>query len=210
MHIVQSRIGRSVVLPKMLEFVAKKVAATSGNARKMFELVTNAIAACRNQLADKNVGDQLEDPLVKLPHAMYAIREANRQCSSLIDSLPTFKMATLCAGVNLSRARGSKNVKLGTLHKYTLMLLGVDSYSDDFIPMEDFNGIVEGLVDWDLIGLVEIDSFSSSLSMARLSLVPIKFDVQLEDVESALESSLKTNPAYKQMAMTINSIDCTN
>jgi hypothetical protein len=101
-------------------------------------------------------------------------------------------------------------VKLGTLHKYTLMLLGVDSYSDDFIPMEDFNGIVERLVDWDLIGLVEIDSFSSSLSMARLSLVPIKFDVQLEDVESALESSLKTNPAYKQMAMTINSIDCTN
>jgi Cdc6-like AAA superfamily ATPase len=199
----------------MVEFVAQKVAATSGDARKMFEVVTNAIVACRNQLSTeelshKILGDQSEPILVKLPHAMAAIRLSILQFTPLIESLPTYEKAALCAGVNLARAMGSKILSLGRLREFTLMLLGMNAYSDDFIQMEDFKGIVERLVDRDLIRLHDIDLLSSSLSMARLSLVPIKFDLQLEDVESALESSLKTNPMYKRMAIKINTIDFTN
>jgi hypothetical protein len=61
----------------------------------------------------------------------------------------------------------SKTLKLGTLHEYSLMLLSMDDYSHNFIRMEEIKGIVELLVNWDLIRLVDFDSFSSSLlSMA--------------------------------------------
>lgn len=203
-NIVESIVGRSVLLPKMLEFVARKVSASSGDARKMMEIVTNAIVACRKQLTANFLTSNFNGPLVNLTHAMAAIREANRKYTLLINSLTTYEKAALCAGVNLSRMLGSKPLKLGMLLDYSLMLLGIDHHSDDFITMEDFKEIVERLVDWDLIRLVNFDQ--SSLSMSRLSQLSITFDLQLEDVESALESSLKYDAVYKRMVKKITSI----
>jgi hypothetical protein len=54
----------------------------------------------------------------------------------------------------------------------------------NYITMEEFKNIVERLVNWDLIHLLNFDKSlsTSSLSMAWLSQVLITFDLQLEDM----------------------------
>jgi Cdc6-like AAA superfamily ATPase len=199
--IVESRIGRSVVHPRTLEFLSKKVASTSGDVRKVFELVSKAIDLCRDKLPHHILDGDLRLPVVTLAHAMMAIRESNVEYSTLVVSLPTYEKATLCAGVNLSRVLGNKPLTLGLLRRYSFLLLNIDPYGDDFVSIEDFKGIVERLYDWGLLKLVDFDSFSfSNLSMSRSSSIQIRFDQQLEDVESALEESLSQNKLYKMMA----------
>lgn len=163
--------------------------------------MSKSIDICLRQLPQSILDGALKFPVVTLQHAMMAIREANVEYSTLISSLPTYEKATLCAGVNLARVLGTKPLTLGLLRQYSLLLLDIDPYGDEFLSIEDFQGLVERLVDWGLLKLVDFDPFSfSTQSTTRLSQIKIRFDLQLEDVESALEEALSNDKLYQRMA----------
>jgi hypothetical protein len=206
--IVESLIGRSVVDAKMIEFIASKVAATSGDARKFMDLISRSVQACRSKLPQITLDSELERPVVKLPHAMMVIRETNTKYKDLVESLPSLEKCTLCVGANLSRVLGSKPLTLGLLKKYSMEAFGFDPMLDSCITLEDFKGIIERLVDSGLLRMVECDSKDFSTEpMVNLLQFPVRFDLQLEDVESALEETLLKEDFYKRIVARVKSLN---
>jgi Cdc6-like AAA superfamily ATPase len=205
--IVESRIGRSIVDPKMVEYVASKVAATSGDARKFIDLVSRAVEVCREKLPNNILNSKLEKPVVKLPHAMMIIRQTNTKYKDLIESLPNYEKYTLCVGVQLSRTLGSTPLTLAVLKKFSMQAFGLDKGLDSCISLEDFKGIVERLVDTGLLRMADDEKRKlSSEPLGNLLSFPIRFDLQLEDVESALEETLLKEDFYKRMVERTKSI----
>lgn len=190
--IVTSKIGDTVVHTKAVELLAKKVAATSGDARTFLELITCAIEVCQEQLPAAKLEAELIEPVVKIPHAMAVVRKQNPKMSYLIDSLTGMEKNTLICGVHLARALGDKKVKLDILRRICLESFGIDSQ----MSMQDFKGIFERLIDQGLLkinGMLRTDS-------------PVSFDLQLEDVESTLESTLN-GAFYERMKARIQALD---
>jgi Cdc6-like AAA superfamily ATPase len=191
----------------MIEFVASKVAATSGDARKFLDLVSRSVFTCKEKLTKSALGSQMEKPVVKLPHAMMVIRETNTRYKDLIESLPSYEKYTLCVGVNLSRALGSQKLALGVLKSWCMEAFGLDPLLDS-VSLEDFKGIIERLADNGLLRMTECDKGALSAEpMGNLLRYPVRFDLQLEDVESALEETVMKEDFYKRIVDKVKSID---
>lgn len=168
--------------PKTVEFLAKKVAATSGDARTFLELVSSAIEECRENLPPSKLAAELTQPVVKLPHAMMAVKKQNPKITDLIKSLTRYEQFTLICGVHLARILGNKQVKPASIRR--LVVEAIDTGNE--LSLEEFKGVVERLID---SGLLKI---SGRFKMDN----PISFDLQLEDVECALEDTF--NDAFHQ------------
>ena len=87
--IVESRVGTSIVDPKLIEFAASKVAATSGDARRVLQLVAKAIDKCVDKLKPSQLEAEFEFssdamPIVKIPCVMAVIRENNDKFTNTI------------------------------------------------------------------------------------------------------------------------------
>lgn len=202
--ITQSKIGFSVVDKKALEFIAAKVSASSGDARRYLELVCLSIDRCLEKLPQAMQDVELTKPVVTIRDAMLAIRETNVKYKDIIESLPFLDKVTLCTGVHLSRKLDSKPLSLGTLQKLTVECTGVDI---DAGP-EEFKESVERLMDSGLLTLnCDKRSFSSSHGMGLTSML-VHFDLQLEDVESALEDSIKDQAFFQRLVERVKSMRC--
>jgi Cdc6-like AAA superfamily ATPase len=201
--IVESRIGCTVVDPKVVAYVASKVSATSGDARKCLSLVAKAIELCREKGPPAFLESIVLGPVVKMPHAMMAIRESNIRITDVIDALPAYQKYLLVVGVHLSReCRKTKPIQFGELKKRALAAFGFLPNLDSVITLEDFRGIMEKLVD---AGLLKVDGFDYSTPIGVLLTREVHFDLQLEDVESALEQTVLQEPFYKGMLHRLNS-----
>ena len=79
--ILEQRLGKNIVEHKALQLISRRVAASSGDARRALEITSNAVGKCADLLSRDKL-DMIVDrddecmPLVKLPHMMRAIREA--------------------------------------------------------------------------------------------------------------------------------------
>lgn len=205
---MESRIGQSVVDPKMIEFLASKVASTSGDARKIIELVSRSIQACRSKLPQNTLDSELTKPVVKLPHAMMVIRETNTKYKDLVESLTSLQKSTLVVGTHLSRILGARPLTLGMLKKYSFQAFGFDPMLEGSYSMDDFKGIIERLVDSGLLKMAErVSNIFSTEPMGNLLQHPVRFDLQLEDVESALEETLLKEDYYKMIVARVNTIN---
>jgi hypothetical protein len=203
--------------PKLIEFVASKVAATSGDARKVLELASKAVEQCREKLGP----DRLEaaftwtndvdavtpdKPLVLLPHAMMAIRGAMTKYAELIDGLSLLPKAALCVATTLARALddGSASMlTMGMLKKYTMEAGCEEIYN---FEMDDFKGVVETLVDSGLLKLAACDKkrFATE-SLNNLANIPVRLELQLEDVLSALDKTLLQKDFYINLVNRVKS-----
>eukprot|EP00980_Cylindrotheca_fusiformis_P005815 scaffold1223_cov119-Cylindrotheca_fusiformis.AAC.18 len=190
-RIITSKIGTSVVDEKTLEFLAKKVAAASGDARTMLGLVATAVEASREMLKEPILSASLSGPVVKIPHAMAAVKKQNPKNKDLIESLPKFEKFTLWCLVNFSKSCLDKEVTLGCLFDNCKRAFGVDCSH----TIEDFKGIVERLIDTGLLKL-NVTPLSGTNDSTQTTL---SFDMQLEEVVSALEEGVGAQEFYQRM-----------
>jgi Cdc6-like AAA superfamily ATPase len=65
--IVENRVGSKIIYSKAIQFVSKKVAPTSVDARKVLEITSIAVAECLESLSPEERNDtKLEKPIVSL------------------------------------------------------------------------------------------------------------------------------------------------
>jgi Cdc6-like AAA superfamily ATPase len=205
-RITESKIGFSVVDQKALEFVAAKVAASSGDARQFLELVSLAIQRRLDTLSNDKLDEELTKPAVGIRDAMMAIRETNVKYKDVIESLTTCEKVTLCAGVHLSRKLEGKAVRLETVKNFTMEAFGFDND----LSLEDFKGVVERLQDNGLLKMAEKEKRSiSAAPISTLLRYEVCFDLQLEDVESALEETLMKEDFYQRLVERVKKIQFT-
>jgi len=205
MEITQSKIGFSVVDKKAHVFIAAKIANSCGDARKYLDLVIKAVQNCLSKLSLEIRDTVHTKPIVMIRDAMLAIRETNHSSKKIIESLTSYEKMTLCAGVHLARKLHSNVTTLGTLRKLTIEAFGMDS---DF-SMEDFKGVIERLEDSGLLKLADTDRRGlPGISSSSLVNYPVKFDLQLEDVDSALENTVMKDNFYKRMVDRVNNMQC--
>jgi hypothetical protein len=160
----------------------------------MVGLVSCAIEACREKTPKARLAAELTSPVVKLPHAMMAIKKQNPKIKDLINACPNYEKYTLCCGVHLSRALEGQDVTLGRLFQMCMEAFG----NIGKLEMEDFKGILERLVDKGLLKMADDEkkSFSRAPS-GNLIYFPLRFGLQLEDVVSALEEGILKEPFYQ-------------
>ena len=154
---------------------------------------------------DKNAGDR---PIVQLTHAMTVLRSKNKKYKDIIESLPALEKYTLVCGVHLSRSLDDgKALPLSVLKSFSMEAFGYDEATSDPVTLEDFKGIVERLSDYGLLTLAEHDTKDLyTESIHNLMTFPVKFGLQLEDVESALEETLLKEPFYQKIVARTRSI----
>ena len=202
-HMVDCRIGRTIVDPKAVEFFAKRVAATSGDARKLLDLIAKAASKCKEQLPYYCIESSKASIVVKMPVAMTALsRESlNPKYTTLIEGHPSTRRALLCVAVTLARSRRKCNQPtLGELRRYCM-----DAFAEDIeIDANGFKDAIEALSNTGLLLLAKPDKKRFSVESASgLSMVPIRLELQLEDVESAVESELLDTGFYHRLVRSL-------
>jgi len=196
LQIAKSKVGTQIVDTTVLDFFARKVSATSGDWRKYADLLSQTLRS------RKVVPPDAPLPLVRLPHAMMVNRQNNHQYMDLIASLTSLEKNTLCVGVHLSRQLGNRPVPLHLLREYSMQAFGMDpDLQYEVYSLEDFKGVMERLVDH---GLLKMDRRFQSF---RNSNSTVQFDLQLEDVETALEKTLLKDGFFQRMVERIQGMN---
>jgi hypothetical protein len=203
-EITKAKIGLEVVDKKAMEFVAAKVAASSGDARKYLDLMNRAILRCRDTMSLTKLDTPLVKPVVTIRDAMFAIRLTNTKYKDVINGLSMLDSVTLCTGVHLARKFDGKEVTIKNLRDIVMECFGIE-YD---LEVTDFKGVLERLVDSGLLILPEDQKLKlkQGMLMQELSRCCLRFDLQLEDVESALEETVMKESFYQKIVERVKSI----
>jgi hypothetical protein len=162
-------------------------------------MTSKAIDKCIEKMPKTRRDSSEEGIIVKLPFAMMAIRENMTKYADMINGLTTMGKSILCVATRLARHVDSSELTLGTLKNYCMDAFGHDAMLDE-VSMEDFKSVVENLVDGGLLCVAECDRKRlSTESFHSLSMIPIRLDLQLEDVESAVEEELLKYDFYSSL-----------
>jgi len=188
LDILQKRIGKKIVDTKALQLIAKRVAASTGDARKALEITSNAVDKALDACSEKWLEEVNDDcyPLVKLPQMMRAIREGMpTRHEEVIRGLPQAAKVILCIAVSLGKVWGpTAAVSIAALRRYAAQ--ATQHSMLDGASIGQISNLVEMLMD---SGLLTADHdgfyFNANDPSSRLHL-----GVQLEDVEIALEKTL--------------------
>jgi len=189
--ILEQRLGKHVVDHKALQLISRRVAASSGDARRALEITSNAVGKCLDLLKPEELDTEVKYndermPLVKLPHMMRAIREAMpMRHADVISGLPQAAKVILCIAVSLGQAWGpTAEISISTLKKYCVEATR-HAVMDELGPGHVIT-LVDMLID---SGLLVTDNNSHHFN-ANDANPKLKIGVQLDDVEIALEESL--------------------
>ena len=196
--ILEQRLGKNVVDPKALQLISRRVAASTGDARRALEITSNAVGKCADSLTDDKLDMTVEAddkcmPLVKLPHMMRAIREAMpMRHTDVIGSLPQAAKVILCIAVSLSQVWGpTAEISMSTLKNYCIQATH-HSIMDELGVGQIMNLCVM-LIDSGLLLTGNSGNFDPHNASSKL-----KIGVQLDDVEIALEQSLLKEGGFYQ------------
>ena len=191
--ILEQRLGKYVIDHKALQLISRRVAASSGDARRALEITSNAVSKCLDLLNGTGIdldtkvtyNDEHHMPLVKLPHMMRAIRETMpMRHTDMISGLPQAAKVILCIAVSLSQVWGpTAKISISTLKKYCVEATH-HALMDEVGPGH-IASLVEMLVDSGLLVIDISHNFNPNDANSKL-----KIGVQLDDVEIALEESL--------------------
>ena len=188
--ILEQRLGKNIVDHKALQLISRRVAASSGDARRALEITSNAVGKCADLLSRDKL-DMIVDrddecmPLVKLPHMMRAIREAMPvRHTDVIAGLPQAAKVILCIAVSLSQVWGpTAEISVSTLKRYCVEATH-HAIMDELGIGHVFN-LVGMLMDSGLLVAGNRGQFDPHDVNSKLMI-----GVQLDDVEIALEQSL--------------------
>lgn len=178
---------------KALELVSRKIAATSGDARRVLQITMKAIGRCRDtsseefllKAIDPQSSSADEKPPVKISHMMWAIRESNViKHAHVIQTLPQLAKVVLCIAVAYGNVMGPKaEISMTYLKKLCVISTKFALFDDSDIG--SVCNLCETLCDSGLLRVANNDHFDPHDPNAKMLI-----DVQLDDVECALEESL--------------------
>jgi cell division control protein 6 len=203
-------VGCNVIDPQAVVFIASKVAASCGDARKLLELTSSAVSKCQASLAPR-AKTTCDKPIVTMRHMMQAIKETIQKHADIIDGLPQMAKIILCVAVTLTQAGPDWNViRLGKLKNLCSAALREEMYDED-LAIDTFFGLVQQLFDAGLLLSGHVDPMDVSMhDYSSLHSMPIRLGVQLYDVECALEQTLGEQAFYRGLLEKIRSTDLKN
>jgi cell division control protein 6 len=174
---------------KALELVARRIAATGGDARRVLEITSNAIGRCIDGLSKEDLEKEARAakmPIVKITHMMGAIRDGNAvKHSELIRRQPPMAKIVLCIAVAMVHAGGpNTNISISLLRKFCVASTRHAMFEDT--DLSSIMTMVQNLVDADLLC---IDNNNGAFDIHDPD-AKLQIGVQLDDVECALEESL--------------------
>ena len=197
---MEDRVGSKIIEQKAIEFAAAKVSANSGDARKVLELASSAVAKCMASLSPEQLKEtKMEKPVVSLKFMLKAVKDTIQKHADTIQGLPQMAKIILCVAVTLNQVgQTSDRMTLGMLKKYVFESLDSDMYDEDLMSIDTFSNLVQQLFDAGLLLAGTAEPFDvSAHSFSNLYSMPIRVGVQLYDVESALEETLGDNDLYR-------------
>lgn len=186
------RIGCTVVDSKAIEFIAKKVASSSGDARRAIEMASLAIQHRMKDLPDPSPTSTV--PLVKIPHVIQANKDTMANLQERINGQPAVGKIMLCVLISYAQA-GVLECTVGELKNCVATCTAEIGSDDDMLQLDDFVVLLETLVDSGLLRATingrqggEFRLFGRSLP--EIHKQPIQLGLQLSEVEKVLESEL--------------------
>ena len=191
-QILLARVGSNVVAPNVIDYLAKKVATSTGDARKALEMAANAVQHKIDQ-SHGAMTDSTDDHLVKMPNVIQANKEEIMNLKERISGLPSFGKVILCVLTTYAQA-GAVDTTIGKLKQCVSECMRQTGMEDEMVQMDDFLVLLETLVDSGLLRASSSATQGSSFSQQTLSDVhrqPIRLGTQLDDIEKVLESELK-------------------
>jgi len=198
-EIIVKRVGGKLFDDPALEMISRKVAATSGDARRALEMAASCIAKSietSNPETLKLHYDKSANPtLVTIGHVMKVVRETNHKISEAIVSLPKAAQVVLCVAVTISNfMTASTTISQGNLLRFCRGAAATGIVDD--LPIADFLDIIKNLCDAGLLRVGE--ECNNELHIDKDA--PLQIGVQLVDVECALEVTLLKQPYFAKLA----------
>ena len=204
--IVRNRVGEGVFDNVGLELIARKVSASTGDARKALQLAGKSIdkmleGAKKEELeslrldpTQEGAGKQLT---VKMKHVMMAVKETGGSRTQAIEALPHTCKIVLCIAMSLcsnESVAAGLSIAQGDLHDYCRGAVDEDLLDD--LNSADFCDILSQLQE---AGLLEFGGHGTPSQQfdARSNLVTLC--VQQIDVECAINKTLSQVPFYKKI-----------
>jgi Cdc6-like AAA superfamily ATPase len=199
---VYCRIGNTIIQPKAVEFLAARVASKSGDARWMLELVSHTIRIRYEELSDESRKEAVsKNPVVGIREAIMAIKSTVVAYVDRIDALPEMAKMVLCVAITLcSHTRSSYS--LGMLRSACSDVAMHEQLEP--LDFDTFKQLVQQLVDQGLL-LPNDDTDSDIGSGGTFAIhdMPVRFGVQLHDIEAAVSDTLETKPVYRKLIESI-------
>jgi Cdc6-like AAA superfamily ATPase len=200
-----ARVGATVIAPNVLDFIAKKVATSTGDARKALEMAANAVQHRIDQLHGITSGST-DGHLVKMPNVIQANKDEVMNLKDRVSGLPAVGKVILCVLTSFAQANGAMNTTIGELKQCVSDCMRQTNMEDEMVQMDDFLVLLETLVDSGLLRASRSTTHGSKgnnldLSQRSLSDVhrqPIRLGIQLDDIEKVLESDL-TQTFYQSL-----------
>jgi Cdc6-like AAA superfamily ATPase len=184
-----------------MRFLAKKVAAMSGDARSALRLIAKAIDFSRKSLTEDDLNKSGSHAnVVKIPHVMKVIKaECNVPHAERIENLPDMARIVLCIATVLGQVSDEwKIMRMGQLREFCNE--ATDNNILDTLSIDQFKNIIDDLCDAGLLlrGENDDDEMPNERD-ATFESMPIRIGVQLDEVECAMEEVLLQNDFYKRM-----------
>jgi Cdc6-like AAA superfamily ATPase len=222
-QILLSRVGTKLFQQSAIEFIARKISATSGDCRRALEL---AAQSCGHALTKiREAGKATEEynnnnnnnnsssssttekgaqggTLVTMQHAIQAVRSSMpTKFGAIISSLGVPAQCILSIAVCLSLEgnlfSGGKFTQ-GQLHSQCRSLMHKYGICDS-LTSDMFDSLMGTLTDNGLMELDDHDGNGSMMGAGNSSGKKITFFCQLEDVEEALDGELKDQVYYRDI-----------
>jgi cell division control protein 6 len=192
-------VGGDLFAKPALELIARKVAATSGDARRVLEMAASCIQKCIDTSTDTELNRSFDpdDPisLVKMKHVMQFVRDTNRKLTDSIVALPQAAQVVLCVAVTVSAfMTATSHITQGNLLRFCRGAATTGILSDITVP--DFMDIIKSLSDAALLKVGDDNEIESFLNKET----PLTIGVQLVEVECALNTTLLQEPYYAKLA----------
>ena len=151
--ILEDRLGSNLMDPKAIEFIAKTVANTGGDARKALELASKAVMNCYEGLhaaGIKKSKSSRDDPkpLVTLKHVLAIHGTQSKKFQDIIERLPEDGKAILCILSVLSQNSVTQTT-YGRLRQFVTQCL--DDGGKEALEKDEFQLLLETLRDSGLI-----------------------------------------------------------
>jgi Cdc6-like AAA superfamily ATPase len=171
---------------KAIELLSKRVAASSGDARKFKEILARSVMGVLDGMSEDTSNSRHEKPLIRPPHIMKIFKESTTKWKDLVEGSPANERAILCLCIRLAPVIRSRPIPLSTLFQvcrgaFDALELATES---------DLKWIIERLLASGLLKLMDQRIPANNM---------IRFDSQLQDVAFAVEEVLTSTIYYRQM-----------
>ena len=196
--ILEARVGHTVVDPKVLQFVSKKVGSSSGDARKALEMAASAVQLRLREIEEMDSQktrelDSTVGPLVGMKHVGQASREEATNWKDRIDGLPLTGKMMLCVITTLTQANVCTTT-VGELKTFVTDCMSSNGSEEEMLGYEDFLAVLSTLVDFGLLRAssnANLDTvFDTNRMISDIFREPIHLEKQPEDIEKSLSREL--------------------